>query len=123
MANNIQSIASKANAVFQPSSLGEYCFQMGQQESNHGNYQKAVTYFEKTIATDPEYAPAWHERANCLDCLGKCEDALKCYEQALVLDPMNSETWFNKGMTLKRLGRDREAESCMAKAMDLALGK
>jgi len=72
---------------------------------------------------DPHFAMAWHEKANCLDQMGRCEEALSCYDVAIQLDTYNAETWFNKGLTLKKMGREKEAFDCMNRGVDLALGK
>jgi len=66
---------------------------------------------------------AWHEKANCLDEMGRCEEALNCYETAIRLDSNHAEAWFNKGLTLKKMGREKEAFDCMSRGVDLALGK
>lgn len=63
---------------------------------------------------------AWNEKANFLDCLGKCEDAISCYDMALRIDPQLSEAWFNRGLTLKKKGEEREGIDCINKGIDFA---
>ena len=84
--------------------------------------EKILDYFDRAIAAHPGHAMAWNEKANFLDSLGKCEDALSCYDTALKLDPELSEAWFNKGMTLKKMGREEDAVSCINRGIDLAIG-
>jgi len=50
---------------------------------------------------------AWHEKANCLDEMGRFEEALSCYDTAIQLDAYNAEAWFNKGLTFKKMGREK----------------
>ena len=105
------------------SSNGAYFYQIATEAANNGEKRLALESIEKVLATDPKYSMAWHVKGNCLDELGRCDEALKCYEHALHLDPYNAETWFNKGITLKKLGREREADTCMTRAVRLALGE
>lgn len=101
----------------------EYSYRMGTEFAHNGDYHGALEHIEKAITTDPHFAMAWHEKANCLDELGRCEEALSSYDTAIRLDPHNAEAWFNKGLTLKKMGREKEAYSCMNRGVDLALGR
>ena len=85
--------------------------------------EKVLEYFNRAIAAHPGHAMAWNEKANFLDYLGRCEDALTCYDMALKLDPELSEAWFNKGLTLKKMGREREGISCIDKGIEFACGR
>ena len=84
---------------------------------------KILDYFNRAIAAHPGHAMAWNEKANFLDYLGKCEDALTCYDMALKLDPELSEAWFNKGLTLKKMGRESEGKACIDKGIEFACGR
>jgi tetratricopeptide (TPR) repeat protein len=84
---------------------------------------KVLEYFNRAIAAHPGHAMAWNEKANFLDYLGKCEDALTCYDMALKLDPELSEAWFNKGLTLKKMGRESEGKACIDKGIEFACGR
>jgi len=85
--------------------------------------EKVLAYFDRAIAAHPGHAMAWNEKANFLDSLGRCDDALSCYEMALKLDSELSEAWFNKGLTLKKMGRESEGIACINKGIDLACGR
>ena len=108
--------------IIEISSEGAYFYELASEAANEGEYPSALEHIEKVIATDPKFAPAWHVKGNCLDGIGRCDDALKCYQNAIRLDPYSSESWFNKGAILKKLGRKRQANSCMKKAVKLSLG-
>ncbi|MDD1679949.1 MAG: tetratricopeptide repeat protein [Methanomicrobiales archaeon] len=101
----------------------EYLFQAAAEAANEGENNKALEILEKVLSTNPKHAMAWQVKANCLDSLGKCKEALQSYDAAIDLDPYNSENWFNKGLTLKRLGLERDSQTCMDMAVKLALGE
>ncbi len=91
--------------------------------AQQGGYPRALDQIEKAIETDPHCAPAWHEKGNCLDEPGRCEEALSSYDTAINLDPHHAEAWFNKGLTLKKMGLEKEAYVCMNRGVDLTPGR
>lgn len=100
----------------------EYFSRIAMESAGAGNYAGALAYFDRALQEMPGYAGAWREKANCLDAIGRCEDAVSCYDRAIQIDPGDAETWFDKGLTLKKLGKDEEAFRCMNRGVDLALG-
>ncbi|OPX72736.1 MAG: lipoprotein NlpI [Methanoregulaceae archaeon PtaU1.Bin059] len=109
--------------VLSISHQAEYAFRVGTESAHKGDYQGALAQFDRALSSDPHFAMAWHEKGNCLDELGRCEEALSSYDTAIQLDPHHAEAWFNKGLTLKKMGREKEAYSCMNRGVDLALGR
>jgi tetratricopeptide (TPR) repeat protein len=101
----------------------DYYYRKAVHSQHKESPEKILEYFDRAIAAHPEYALAWNEKANFLDYLGKCEDAITCYDRALTLDPELSEAWFNKGLTLKKMGRENEAVACLHKGIDCACGR
>jgi tetratricopeptide (TPR) repeat protein len=101
----------------------DYYYRKAVHSQHKESPEKILEYFDRAIAAHPEYALAWNEKANFLDYLGKCEDAIKCYDRALTLDPELSEAWFNKGLTLKKMWREDEAVACLHKGIDCACGR
>jgi tetratricopeptide (TPR) repeat protein len=101
----------------------DYFYRMAREAAHSGDIPQALRYIDDALAIDPDFAAVWHEKGNCLDELGRCEEAVSNYDKALQLDPHNAETWFNKGMVLKRMGREHEASTCMNHGIDLALGR
>lgn len=102
---------------------GEYFFRRAYELSHREEYLHALEYYNRALSTDPQYASAWHEKGNCLDALGRCEEALASYDEALKADPCRAETWCHKGLILKRIGREDEAYSCLNRGIDLSLGE
>ncbi|MCX6844492.1 MAG: serine/threonine-protein kinase [candidate division WOR-3 bacterium] len=61
----------------------------------------------------------WANKGYSLDCLGRCEEAIRCYDKALELDPQNNAIWYMKGRVLGSLGRHEEAIRCHDEALGL----
>ncbi|OPX72499.1 MAG: Tetratricopeptide repeat protein [Methanoregulaceae archaeon PtaB.Bin108] len=100
----------------------EYFSRIGMESAGSGNFTGALASFDQALKEMPEYAAAWKEKANCLDAMGRCEDAIRCYDRAIQLDPGDAEAWFDKGLSMKKLGNDEEAFRCMSRGVDLELG-
>ncbi len=100
----------------------EYYFQMAMEAEQSNNPEKVLGYFDRAITMEPGYVPAWNEKANYLDLIGRYKEALECYETAIRIDPGMAEAWFNKGLTLQKMGRANEAAGCMSKGIELAVG-
>lgn len=113
----------QARTMFTISKDAEYSYRLATELAHRGDYHRALEQIEKAIMVEPHFASAWHEKANCLDELGRCDEALSSYDAAIKLDPHHAEAWFNKGLTLQKMGREKEAYSCMNRGVDLALGR
>jgi tetratricopeptide (TPR) repeat protein len=100
----------------------QYLYHLATEAANQGDTHSAFEYLEQVLIRDPENAMAWQVKGNCLDCEGKCEEALACYEKSLEFDPSNSETLFNKALTLRKLGRDTDAQCCIQDAVKAEIG-
>lgn len=59
----------------------------GVDESKSENHQKAIDYFEKAIAIDPEFAFAWDNIGISYRKLGNYDKALNAYKRSLEIDP------------------------------------
>ncbi len=100
----------------------QYLYHMATEAANSGDNNSAFEYLEQVLSMDPKNAMAWQVKGNCLDCEGKCKEALACYEKSLGFDPYNTETLFNKALTLRKLGLDQEAASCVDQAVKTEVG-
>ncbi|HOT04424.1 MAG TPA: tetratricopeptide repeat protein [Methanolinea sp.] len=108
--------------VLQIGEKAGYYARIGMETAGSGNYALALGYFDQALKEMPGYAAVWREKANCLDAMGRCEEAIRCYDQSIQIDPGDAETWFDKGLTLKKIGNDDEAFRCMSRGVDLELG-
>jgi tetratricopeptide (TPR) repeat protein len=101
----------------------EYYYRLALDTQHKERPERVLEYFVRAIAAHPGYAMAWNEKANFLDFLGRCEEAVQCYDMAIKLDPDSAEAWFNKGLTLKKMGREHEAISCINRGIEFACGR
>jgi tetratricopeptide (TPR) repeat protein len=100
----------------------EYYFRMALDAVQKESPARILEFFDRAIATEPGFAQAWNEKANCLDLIGSYDEALVCYDAAIRIDPDMAEAWFNKGLTLRKLGKDALAATCINRGIELAVG-
>jgi tetratricopeptide (TPR) repeat protein len=74
-----------------------------------GQVDEAITHFEETIKTQPNYADAQNELGYALLQRNQVEDAIPHLRKALELSPQFAPARNNYGMALLRLGRTDEA--------------
>lgn len=62
-------------------------FSQGVNLNNEGKLSEAIPYFEKVIAAEHDFAPAYFELAYAYDYLGQKGKAIETYEKGLKYDP------------------------------------
>ena len=87
-----------------------------------GDYEVALDYYNKSIAADPKYAPAWYEKGNTLIRLNRTEEAISAYDSAAAIESNIPEIWESRGEALMTLGRYAEARDSFDKALQIAPG-
>jgi tetratricopeptide (TPR) repeat protein len=108
---------------------------------NQGNYQDALSCYQKAVKLGKNNALAWHGKGNVLFKQGensedvtlcvKChlcpvlseafyQDAVKCYDKAIEIDPKFKDAWYKKGIALEKLGKFIESKKCIeiSKSLD-----
>ena len=61
-----------------------------------GDYTEAISYFDKCIALDPDFAYAYNNKAWCLYQQGFHQEALTNCDKSISLDPENSWAYANR---------------------------
>lgn len=61
----------------------------GIEAAQHGLWREAAYRFQRAIAIDPSYAPAYNNLAIACEQQGLIEKAREAYEKALALEPKN----------------------------------
>lgn len=82
-------------------------------------YHKAVPYFEKVLAINPDHTGALNNYSSLLNVLGDNEKAEALVRKLLVLDPHSAVVLTNLGNILKDQGHIEEAAACYKKAISV----
>jgi tetratricopeptide (TPR) repeat protein len=81
----------------------------GSRLSIQGEYEAALTYFQKAAETNPDDPEAWYGLGSCYVGLDQPEDAIAAYKRPIEKDPDNAVAHFVLAMVYKTTGRyDRE---------------
>src|SRR5919106_1994380 len=80
--------------------------------------EKALTYFEKAVESDSNYADAWAQSGFCNEKLGKHSEALEASKKAVNLRP-SAESYFNIGLASFYLKQYREAAEAYRQSIKL----
>ena len=100
----------------------ESWFQMGNQFHQKGEYEIAISIYEKAIQSGLEIQSPFlfhlhNNKGSALKHLGFFEKAMACYEKALAIAPDYPEALYNKGELLETLGENDSALSYYEKAI------
>jgi tetratricopeptide (TPR) repeat protein len=74
-----------------------------------GRHREGLMELERAVATDPDFAPVWHEIGRAAFRLGEHARALLALDRAFALEP-GPETLFLRGQVLRAAGRFTAAE-------------
>src|SRR5918996_3441347 len=84
-----------------------------------GNYNEAITAYNKALQIDPENKQAWVNKGDALNNLGNYNEAITAYNKALQIDPYYVNTWDGIGRSLNGLGDYTQAISYLDKAIEI----
>ncbi len=95
------------------------------QSLDEGDYQKALSKFDKVVKTDPNNAEAWFGKAEAgvLVPKAKTEDILAAYRKAAELYPKNPLYHSSMGSFCVETGLFNDAEAAYKMAAELATGE
>jgi tetratricopeptide (TPR) repeat protein len=87
---------------------------------------RAILFFERAVALDPDYARAWVElgaaydtKASYLAMPELLERAVEAFERGLALEPRLPRAWRELGSTLVALGREERGFEAIRRALEL----
>src|SRR5258705_13096574 len=80
--------------------------------------EKALTYFDKAVESDSNYADAWAQSGFCNEKLGRHAEAIEASKKAVGLRP-SAESYFNIGLANFYLKQYREAADAYRQAIKL----
>lgn len=117
---DVQSLATlSAETQKNKRATAESLYAQGVAQLSRDDYERALSYFERAAATDPNYAEAWYQTGYCFGVLGKHEDALRASKQAARLRPDWAASYVNIGVSSFALGQFKEAADAYRQAIRL----
>jgi tetratricopeptide (TPR) repeat protein len=69
-----------------------------------GNYTEAIPYFDKALATNPNYTLALNNKGAALYGLGIYNESIAYFDKVLSVNPGYTTALYNKGAALSKLG-------------------
>ena len=83
------------------------------------NNQKKIEFYSKAIELNPNYALAFHNRANVYNDMKERNKALDDYNKAIELNPEYANSYNNRGTAYERLGEPDKAIADYNKAIEI----
>ena len=87
--------------LFCQSILSQTTFDNGNKLYQNGNYQEAISSYEKVLKTEQHSSELYFNLGNCYYKLNKVAPAIFNYEKALLLNPSDSEITNNLAFAQK----------------------
>lgn len=84
-------------------------YQQGLAAAAAGDLAQAMASFDRAIALDPQYFPAYIERGNVKDGIGDFDGAAADYTIAISLKPRSVAAYYNRGTVLSKSGNHQAA--------------
>jgi tetratricopeptide (TPR) repeat protein len=69
----------------------QYLYQKALELSKTERYESALRYFRQAVVIAPRYAKAICQMGDCLEKLGRYNEAVAFYERTLSIDPLNTD--------------------------------
>jgi len=74
---------------------------------------KSLEYIDKAIQLNPNNAGYWVQKADYLDLMGRCKDALLCYDEALKIEHNNVDIMLKKAELYHKMGLTYEEKKIL----------
>ena len=113
------SMASTTSVIIKPNSLttANLLTNIGINQSIRGNYSRAIEYYDKALAVEPNYVSALANKGLALNSLERYYEAIEYFDKALAVEPNHVNALTNKGLALNSLERYDEAIEYFDKAL------
>jgi tetratricopeptide (TPR) repeat protein len=70
---------------------------------NNGKEEEALKYLKLAVSIAPRFCNAYNAMGNCLDEMGRYEEAKRKYDKVLELNPQHTEARFKRAMVQKKI--------------------
>ena len=94
-------------------------FERGQSAHAHGDFEKALGFYEQALKVRPEFPEAQFQRGNALVSLNRLDEAEAAFRAAISLKKTWSLPYSTLGALLLRRKRDAEAEQLFRQALTI----
>ncbi len=84
-------------------------YALGCEYASKGAYEKALTEFKKTVASNPSYSYAYNNMGNIYLMEGSVDLAISVWHEAIRVDPANPNPYFNLGLAAEKRGNLNDA--------------
>ena len=92
----------------------------GNEQSNLGDFERAIISYDKALKIQPDYHKAWYCRGYALRNLGRLEDAIASYDKALEFKLDYHKAWNCRGIILcDNLKEYKKAIASFDKALEI----
>ena len=97
----------------------ESLFERGTEKINRGDYQSAITDFDRVIELNPNYIEAYCSRGMAHFGLGNLDRAIAQFDLALKVAPRHADALNRKGIVLAQQGNLERAVDSFGRALNL----
>jgi len=84
-----------------------------------GEWENAITDFNKVISLDPKNAGVYTDRGFVYGIVGQPEDAIADFSRALEIDPKNAKAYQNRGVAYENIGQPDRAIADFLKTIEI----
>jgi tetratricopeptide (TPR) repeat protein len=86
----------------------QYLYRQALDIKSNGKNEDALRYLKMAVSIAPHFCNAYNAMGNCLDEMGRYDEAIRKYAKVLKLNPEHGEARFKLEMIRKKIGYDRE---------------
>jgi CHAT domain-containing protein/tetratricopeptide (TPR) repeat protein len=115
-ASQINPLSSASQSIVD---IANYWFERGNKQLEAGDFEEAITSYDKALNLKPNYYLAFNNKGRVLFNLGRFEEAFISFDKVVKIKPDYHETWSDRGVVLVNLGRFEEAFVSYKEALNL----
>lgn len=98
----------------------QYLYRYALDMIDDGKTEVGLKYLRMAVSLAPRFCKAYNVIGNCLDEMGRYDEAIRSYEKALEIDPQHAEARFKRSMVRKKIGTGTGGQETGADYLSLA---
>jgi len=83
----------------------QYLYRLGLFQSSEGKKEPALKFLKMAVTIAPRFCDAYNAMGNCLDELGRYEEAIRKYDKVLEIDPGHTEARFKRDIVRTKISQ------------------